>query len=134
MAQAHNNYTPVYRNYIFFILQLTYILNFVDRQLINILPKPIKTEFGTTHHAHAGVRCFLFMFNLPGLGLGIARRLLLFGVLRRVMRVLSINRVVVYITLGYWHMGGGSYFGFLALRYITSSFVIRNRIDKNNSS
>lgn len=73
MAQAHNNYTPAYRNYVLFILWLTYILNFVDRQLINILLEPIKTEFGASDTAMGFLTGFAFALFYASLGVPIAR-------------------------------------------------------------
>ena len=48
---VHSDYTPRYRNYVLFILFLTYILNFLDRQLMTILLEPIKQEFGASDTA-----------------------------------------------------------------------------------
>ena len=47
----HSHYSPRYRDYVLFVLWVTYILNFVDRQLINILLEPIKLEFGASDTA-----------------------------------------------------------------------------------
>ena len=50
---GHDEFTPRYRNYVLFILFLTYVLNFLDRQLMTILLEPIKQEFGASDTANA---------------------------------------------------------------------------------
>ena len=48
-----SGYSPRYRNYVLFVLFLTYVLNFLDRQLMTILLEPIKAEFGAEHGRYA---------------------------------------------------------------------------------
>ena len=50
-ADSYSGYSPFYRNYVLFILFLTYVLNFLDRQLMTILLEPIKAEFGASDTA-----------------------------------------------------------------------------------
>ena len=50
------SFSPNYRAYVLFILWITYILNFVDRQLITILLEPIKLEFGASDTAMGFLR------------------------------------------------------------------------------
>jgi hypothetical protein len=38
--------TPVYRNYVLFLLMLVYTLNFIDRTLIAVVAQPIIDSFG----------------------------------------------------------------------------------------
>lgn len=40
--------TPAYRMYVLVVLTLVYTLNFIDRNLINVIAQPIITEFGLT--------------------------------------------------------------------------------------
>ena len=47
-APIHTQFTPTYRWYALFVLALGYVFNFIDRQVITILLKPIKAEFGAT--------------------------------------------------------------------------------------
>ena len=68
-----NNYSSRYRNYVLFILWLTYVLNFVDRQLINILLEPIKAEFGASDTAMGFLTGFAFALFYASLGIPIAR-------------------------------------------------------------
>ena len=70
---THSNYSPAYRNYVLFILWVTYILNFVDRQLINILLEPIKLEFGASDTAMGFLTGFAFALFYASLGVPIAR-------------------------------------------------------------
>jgi MFS family permease len=40
--------TPAYRMYVLVVLTMVYTLNFIDRNLINVIAQPIITEFGLT--------------------------------------------------------------------------------------
>lgn len=70
---VNNNYTPRYRKYVLFILFLTYILNFVDRQLMTILLEPIKHEFGASDTAMGFLTGFAFALFYATLGIPVAR-------------------------------------------------------------
>ena len=65
--------TPRYRNYVLFILFLTYILNYVDRQLMTILLEPIKEEFGASDTAMGFLTGFAFALFYATLGIPVAR-------------------------------------------------------------
>jgi MFS family permease len=66
-------YSPNYRAYVLCVLWLTYILNFVDRQLITILLEPIKLEFGASDTAMGFLSGFAFALFYASLGVPVAR-------------------------------------------------------------
>jgi len=66
-------YSTKYRAYVLFILWLTYILNFVDRQLVTILLEPIKLEFGASDTAMGFLSGFAFALFYASLGVPVAR-------------------------------------------------------------
>jgi predicted MFS family arabinose efflux permease len=70
---VYRDYTPRYRNYVLFILFLTYILNFLDRQLMTILLEPIKQEFGVSDTAMGFLTGFAFALFYATLGIPVAR-------------------------------------------------------------
>jgi hypothetical protein len=43
-ALTYAEATPGYRRYVLWLLLLVYVINFLDRQVINILAEPIKNE------------------------------------------------------------------------------------------
>jgi MFS family permease len=67
------SYSTQYRAYVLFILWVTYILNFVDRQLITILLEPIKLEFGASDTAMGFLSGFAFALFYASLGVPVAR-------------------------------------------------------------
>lgn len=68
-----SEFTPRYRAYVLFILWVTYILNFVDRQLITILLEPIKLEFEVSDTAMGFLSGFAFALFYASLGVPVAR-------------------------------------------------------------
>ncbi len=70
---AHNQFSSRYRNYVLFILFLTYVLNFLDRQLMTILLEPIKQEFGASDTAMGFLTGFAFALFYASLGIPVAR-------------------------------------------------------------
>ena len=66
-------YSPRYRNYVLFILFITYVLNFLDRQLMTILLEPIKAEFGASDTAMGFLTGFAFALFYATLGIPVAR-------------------------------------------------------------
>jgi MFS family permease len=70
---VHSDYSPRYRNYVLFILFLTYVLNFLDRQLMTILLEPIKQEFGASDTAMGFLTGFAFALFYATLGIPVAR-------------------------------------------------------------
>jgi len=65
--------TPGYRSYAMTMLLLIYIMNFVDRQVINILAEPIKRELGLLDWQIGAMSGFAFALFYTILGLPIAR-------------------------------------------------------------
>lgn len=65
--------SPRYRNYVLFVLFVTYILNYVDRQLMTILLEPIKAEFGASDTAMGFLTGFAFALFYATLGIPVAR-------------------------------------------------------------
>ena len=72
-SPASSHYSPAYRNYVLFILFLTYVLNFLDRQLMTILLEPIKAEFGASDTAMGFLTGFAFALFYATLGIPVAR-------------------------------------------------------------
>lgn len=70
---ANDTFSPRYRNYVLFILFLTYVLNFLDRQLMTILLEPIKQEFGASDTAMGFLTGFAFALFYATLGIPVAR-------------------------------------------------------------
>ena len=68
-----SQFSPRYRNYVLFILFLTYVLNFLDRQLMTILLEPIKEEFGASDTAMGFLTGFAFALFYASLGIPVAR-------------------------------------------------------------
>src|SRR5690606_78693 len=56
-----------------FILFVTYVLNFIDRQLMTILLEPIKQEFGASDTAMGFLTGFAFALFYATLGVPVAR-------------------------------------------------------------
>ncbi|MDN3638688.1 MFS transporter [Simiduia curdlanivorans] len=65
--------TPRYRSYVLAMLTLTYVFNFVDRQIIAILQDPIKLEFGLSDTQLGLLNGLAFAAFYVGFGLPIAR-------------------------------------------------------------
>ncbi|MBX3510506.1 MAG: MFS transporter [Hyphomonadaceae bacterium] len=65
--------SPGYRNYAMGLLLLIYIMNFVDRQVVNILAEPIKNELGLLDWQLGAMSGFAFAVFYTVLGLPIAR-------------------------------------------------------------
>ncbi len=70
---AHGDYSARYRNYVLFVLFLTYVLNFLDRQLMTILLEPIKQEFDASDTAMGFLTGFAFALFYATLGIPVAR-------------------------------------------------------------
>ena len=65
--------SPGYRNYAMGLLLLIYVMNFVDRQVVNILAEPIKRELGLLDWQLGAMSGFAFALFYTVLGLPIAR-------------------------------------------------------------
>ena len=65
--------SPAYRNYAMGVLLLIYIVNFVDRQVVNILAEPIKRELGLLDWQLGAMSGLAFALFYTVLGLPIAR-------------------------------------------------------------
>lgn len=65
--------TPGYRNYAMGLLLLIYVMNFVDRQVVNILAEPIKQELGLLDWQVGAMSGLAFALFYTVLGLPIAR-------------------------------------------------------------
>ena len=70
---ATPGYTPAYRNYILAILTLMYVVNYLDRQVLNILLPPIKAEFGVSDALLGLLAGPTFALFYATLGIPIAR-------------------------------------------------------------
>ena len=62
-----------YAWYVLTLLSLTYVLNFIDRQILAILIEPIKQEFGVSDTAMGFLSGFAFVFFYTFAGIPIAR-------------------------------------------------------------
>ena len=69
----HTAFTPRYRYYVLFLLWVSYIFNFIDRQLMTILLEPIKQEFGASDTAMGLLAGFAFAVFYATLGVPVAR-------------------------------------------------------------
>lgn len=65
--------TPSYRRYAMGLLLVIYVMNFVDRQVVNILAEPIKNELGLLDWQLGAMSGFAFALFYTVLGLPIAR-------------------------------------------------------------
>lgn len=65
--------TPAYRNYAMGLLLLIYVMNFVDRQVVNILAEPIKQELDLLDWQVGAMSGLAFALFYTVLGLPIAR-------------------------------------------------------------
>ena len=63
----------LYAWYVLSLLSLTYVLNFIDRQILAMLIEPIKKEFGVSDTAMGFLSGFAFVFFYSVVGLPIAR-------------------------------------------------------------
>ena len=70
---AYGDYSARYRNYVLFVLFVTYVLNFLDRQLMTILLEPIKQEFDASDTAMGFLTGFAFALFYATLGIPVAR-------------------------------------------------------------
>ena len=73
MPAPHNAFSPSYRYYVLFLLWVSYIFNFIDRQLMPILLEPIKQEFGASDTAMGLLAGFAFAVFYATLGVPVAR-------------------------------------------------------------
>jgi len=65
--------SPLYSNYVLFILFVAYVFNFVDRQIVSILAEPIKKELGISDTQLGLMTGTAFAFFYATLGIPIAR-------------------------------------------------------------
>lgn len=65
--------TPAYRSYAMTLLLLIYVMNFVDRQVVNILAEPIKRDLGLLDWQIGAMSGLAFALFYTVLGLPIAR-------------------------------------------------------------
>ena len=65
--------SPAYRSYAMGLLLVIYVMNFVDRQVVNILAEPIKRELGLLDWQLGAMSGFAFAIFYTVLGLPIAR-------------------------------------------------------------
>jgi MFS family permease len=73
VPRPHTAFTPRYRYYVLFLLWVSYIFNFIDRQLMTILLEPIKLEFGASDKAMGLLAGFAFAVFYATLGVPVAR-------------------------------------------------------------
>lgn len=66
-------YSPAYTRYALYLLLGIYVVNFLDRQVINILAEPIKHEFGLADWQLGLMTGFAFSVFYTTLGIPIAR-------------------------------------------------------------
>ncbi|BFM10578.1 MFS transporter [Simiduia litorea] len=85
--------SPRYRGYVLAMLTLTYVFNFVDRQIIAILQDPIKLEFGLSDTQLGLLNGLAFAAFYVGFGLPIAR-----------WADAGVRRNIVALALGVWSL------------------------------
>jgi predicted MFS family arabinose efflux permease len=66
-------HSPLYANYVLFILFLAYVLNFVDRQIVSILAEPLKQDLGISDTQLGLLTGTAFGLFYATLGIPIAR-------------------------------------------------------------
>lgn len=71
--QALTRTADAYAWYVLSLLSLTYVLNFIDRQILAMLIEPIKKEFGVSDTAMGFLSGFAFVFFYTIVGIPIAR-------------------------------------------------------------
>ena len=69
----YKTFSPRYRAYVLVLLTLSYVFNFVDRQVMTILLEPIKAEFGVSDSAMGLLSGLAFALFYAVLGLPVAR-------------------------------------------------------------
>ncbi len=69
----NESYSPVYRYFVLSVLVISYVLSFIDRQLMTILLEPIKAEFGASDTAMGFLTGFAFAVFYAVLGIPVAR-------------------------------------------------------------
>ena len=69
----NDSYSPAYRYFVLSVLVLSYVLSFIDRQLMTILLEPIKAEFGASDTAMGFLTGFAFAIFYAVLGIPVAR-------------------------------------------------------------
>ena len=69
----NDSYSPAYRYFVLSVLVLSYVLSFIDRQLMTILLEPIKAEFGASDTAMGFLTGFAFAIFYAVLGIPLAR-------------------------------------------------------------
>ena len=72
-APAIRQEPSLYAWYVLALLSLTYVLNFIDRQILAMLIEPIKKEFGVSDTAMGFLSGFAFVFFYSVVGIPIAR-------------------------------------------------------------
>ena len=71
-AEREKSITPTYRNYVLGVLVVSYIFNFLDRQILTILLEPIKKELALSDLQLGLLTGFAFAFFYTFLGIPIA--------------------------------------------------------------
>ena len=71
--QASHREPGMYAWYVLALLSITYIFNFIDRQILAMLIEPIKQEFGVSDTAMGFLSGFAFVFFYTIVGIPIAR-------------------------------------------------------------
>ena len=72
-ANRERKQPSLYAWYVLALLSLTYVLNFIDRQILAMLIEPIKKEFGVSDTAMGFLSGFAFVFFYSIVGIPIAR-------------------------------------------------------------
>lgn len=73
VREAQPPFSPAYTRYAMCLLLGIYVVNFLDRQVVNILAEPIKREFGLADWQLGLMSGFAFSVFFTTLGLPIAR-------------------------------------------------------------
>ena len=103
------NTSNAHRHYALIILTITYVFNFVDRQLLAILLEPIKTEFGASDSAMGLLYGLAFALFYATLAIPIARladRSNRRNILAAAAGMWSIMTVACGFAMNFWQMLG----------------------------
>ena len=101
------HFSPNYRHYILAILTLMYVVNYLDRQILNILLQPIKAEFGVSDALLGLLAGPTFALFYATLGIPIARladRHSRRNIIAVSMGLFSIMTVVCGLAAQFWQL------------------------------
>jgi len=101
------DFSPGYRKYVLFILTLTYVVNYLDRQILAILMPQIKVEFGLSYREIGYLigPVFAIVYAVLGVPLAVfADRFNRRNIIATSLAVFSLMTVFSSYAVGFWTM------------------------------